>query len=125
MMTLSLFSFIEAAVLLLIVILVVALIVRVMVKGSGKLTNITINQLVKQECASSGTNNGAFDVELGTISQGVLDILTQGYSLDQVSAKVKWRRFGRGCRYTIIVNITDSDDTVTRESEEFTVEPCP
>ena len=124
MLHLPLFSLVEAAVLLLLLILIVALIVRVMVKGSGKLTNITINQLVKQECASSSTNNGTFDIELGTISQGILDILTQGYSLDQVSAKVKWRKSGRGCKYTIIVKITDGDDTVTRESEEFTVEPC-
>ena len=119
------FSLIELAVGLALLILIIALLVAVLTRGGNKVTGIAVDRLVKMECASASGNGGEMDVDIGQLSQSVLDILTQGFTLEMVSAKIKWRKTSRGCVYTIEARLNDGEDTVTRESAEMTVASCP
>lgn len=118
------FTLLELFVLLAIVILIVALLVSALRSGTGKITQRAIDRLVKFECAE-GKPSGEFPINLTEITQSILDVLTQGFTLENFRAKVKWRKDGRRCVYTIVVIGTDGNNQITRESEEFTVEPCP
>jgi len=119
------FSLVEFAVGLALLILIVALLAAVLTKGGNKVTGIAVDRLVKMECASATGNGGEMDVEIGELSQSMLDILTQGFTLEMVSAKIKWRKTSRGCVYTIEAKLNDGEDTITRESDEVAITSCP
>ncbi len=113
-------------VLFVLVALITYLISRTGKAASDKLTGIAIDRLVKQECAGSSTNHGQFDIDLTKISDiSWLDIATQGFSLENFSAKVHWRKAGNKCIYTIEATANIKGQKITKTSPEQTVEPCP
>lgn len=109
---------------LVLVALIMGFIVAVWVKGGKKVKGITIARLVKMECASitSTNHSGEFDIEIGELSQDIKDILTEGFTLEMVSAKVKWKKRGKKCVYTIEAKLDKDGTEITDSSQEFTVE---
>ena len=117
---------IGAIVLILLVALITYLISRTGKAAADKVTEIAIDRLVKQECASSSGNNGEFDINLTEISDiSWLDIATHGFSLENFSAIVKWRKRGNRCVFTIEATATVDGKSITKTSDEQTVSPCP
>ena len=118
-------TLIEVLVLIGVLTVVVGVIVAVAVSAADKAKQRAFERLVKVGCVDG--NRGEQEVLVGEISQGVFDVLTQGFSLDTVKAKLVWRKTADGvCKYKLVVTGTDSSGaTSSRESQEFEVRGCP
>jgi hypothetical protein len=69
---------------------------------------------------------GEFEIQLTEIEQGILDVLTQGFALKTVRAKIKWRKKGGNkCVYKIVISGKKGDTELSKDSEEFEIQPCP
>jgi hypothetical protein len=114
---------VEAVVMIILVMLISMMIVVVMSALLKKAKQAGISNLIKAECVSA--NQGEIKINLTDISQGVLDVLTQGFTLENFDAKLKWRKRGNKCIYTIVIEGREGDTVVSRESEEIEVPNCP
>ena len=117
------FTLIELIVGICLIALITALLVAVLRGGVGRLTRITTDKLVKQECAqvTRPVGSGSFDLTVGQIADfGIADLA--GPSLTVRKVKVKWEKRREGCFYTIVITGETGDgEEGTVESEESEV----
>lgn len=96
--------------------------------SADKLTKLTLEYLTKAECVSGNRNQGELDLpnltEFSDISW--LDVATQGFSLQSNRGKLKWRKRGNKCVYTVErIWTNEQGETLKQQSEEKEVSPCP
>ena len=118
------FTLIEAIIVAILVALITVLIVAILRSGVGRVVRVTIDNLVKAECAqvTRPVGNGSFDLTVGQIADfGVTDLAGPGFTVTKT--KVKWRKRGDDCFYTITIGGSLDGVTTEKESEESEV-PC-
>ncbi len=96
--------------------------------GADKLTSITLDHITKGECVSGSKNHGELPIPNLTKFSDIswLDIATQGFSLETNKGKLRWRKKGNKCFYTIErIWVNEEGKTMKQESKEEEVSPCP
>ncbi len=106
-------------------IVLVAVLVAVGKSAADKATQRALGRIVKPGC--TGSNRGQEAGELTQLTQSMIDVLTQGFTLETVSAEIVWRKTKKGvCRYKIVTTGQDENGkTSSKESQEFDVPNCP
>ncbi len=119
------FSLVEVFVLIALLIIVAGFLVSALSKGGNKAARITMQRLVKAQCVDK--NSGEIDVSITEIDQSILDVLTQGFTLNNFKAKLVWRKVGKKCVYKVkVIYESEGEKRFERESEEeIEIPNCP
>ncbi len=118
------FTLVELIVGLVLIAILTAFLVAALRSASNKLTRITIDKLIKLECAqvTRPIGDGSFNLTVGQIADfGIADLA--GPSLTVTKVKIKWEKRRDGCFYTVVITGKKGNSEETVESEESKV-PC-
>ena len=117
-------TLLEAIILIVLVALITAFLVAIFRAGVGRVVQVSIDRLVKAECAqvTRPVGNGSFDLTVGQIAEfGITDLAGPEFTVTKT--KVKWRKRDDDCFYTLTIEGTKDGVTAEVESEESEV-PC-
>lgn len=104
---------------------IVVVIVVIGIRASKKVRDIGIERNIKAACAevTRPTGKGKIDIESAKMEDlGLIDVLTQGFTLTAVTYKIEWEKIQEGkCRY----RYTATEGKDTHATEWIDLENCP
>jgi hypothetical protein len=106
------------------VVVAVAVIVIIGIETSKAARDVGIRTNVKLACAevTRPTGSGLIDIESAKMEElGLIDVLTQGFTLTSVTYKIEWEKIRDGkCRF----RYTATDGTNTNTTEWLDLDRC-
>lgn len=119
------FSLIELIVGLIVLVVIVAFVVYLGRNIARKGRERALERIVKVGCTDA--RSGEQEILLTELEQGVIDVLTQGFTLESNKVKLVWRKTSEGvCKYKIVAPGKDSSGAAgTKETQEFELKHCP